>query len=67
MGDYSKVYLQHRYNRNQRWNMYFVYGEDGKFYDPDDYYKRQSRVYNDIIPYSERFSCSIRRFQKTIT
>ncbi len=50
MGDYSKVYLQKRYNRNQRWNMYFVYGEDGKFYNPDDYYKGKVESITTLYP-----------------
>ena len=50
MGDYSKVYLQNRYNLNQRWNMYFVYGEDGKFYNPDDYYKGKVESITTLYP-----------------
>lgn len=50
MGDYSKVYLQHRYNLNQRWNMYFVYGEDGKFYSPDDYYRGKVESITTLYP-----------------
>lgn len=50
MGDYSKVYLQHRYNLNQRWNVYFVYGDDGKFYNPDDYYKGKVESITTLYP-----------------
>lgn len=50
LGDHSQVYLRKRNNRNQRWNMYFVYGEDGKFYSPDDYYKGKVESITTLYP-----------------
>lgn len=39
LGDHSDVYLRKTNGLNQRWEIYFVYGEDDCFYNPDDYYR----------------------------
>ncbi len=50
LGDHSKVYLQKKNNLNQRWRVYFVYGEDGKFYNPDDYYDGKVQSITTLYP-----------------
>ena len=50
LGDHSKVYLQKKNNLNQQWRMYFVYGEDGKFYNPNDYYDGKVQSITTLYP-----------------
>lgn len=50
MGDHSEVYLQKRNNLNKRWRMYFVYGEDGKFHYPNDYYNGKVQSITTLYP-----------------